>query len=193
MQFPKLNDPQRYIGLYAVDLGDHSAVGLTATEVAELLESENSGIQSIYRIHKVDPDGRIEWLGVPKETFLLEAGMFFYSRDLQAAGEDFCRLCDWANQTPPPARAKIHLARRGDNEFVVALIYPAEYDDAFSRWLLDGNYRTAGFAEGGTAAVQRYYHLDWNVLERRQFWPQESIASLTGQALHTAVRRGIVR
>lgn len=193
MQIPKLNDPQRYVGLFAADFGDHSAVGLTADEVAELLESEQNAIQSVYRIYKAYPDGRIEWVGVPKETFLLEAGMLFYSRDRQAADDDFRRLCAWASQTPPPARAKIHLARRADNDFVVALIYPAEYDDAFSRWLLDGNYRTAGFVEGGAAAVARYYQTDWQVIERRQVWPAESVERLTGQALREAARRGVAR
>ena len=40
-----------------------------------------------------------------------------------------------------------------DETYITALIYPAEHDDAFSRWLLDGHYRrTSGAVEGGTGS-----------------------------------------
>jgi hypothetical protein len=36
MKLPKLQKPDVYTGLYMVDFGDHSGVGFTAEEVAEL-------------------------------------------------------------------------------------------------------------------------------------------------------------
>jgi len=40
MKLPKLEKPDKYVGLYVFDFGDHVGVGFAAEEVAELLESE---------------------------------------------------------------------------------------------------------------------------------------------------------
>ncbi len=40
MKLPEVKNSERYVGLYVVDFGDHSAVGFTADEVAELLDSD---------------------------------------------------------------------------------------------------------------------------------------------------------
>ncbi|MHC4121894.1 MAG: hypothetical protein ACYSWO_30885 [Planctomycetota bacterium] len=40
MKLPKLEDNEKYVGLYVFDFGDHAGLGFTAREVAELLESE---------------------------------------------------------------------------------------------------------------------------------------------------------
>ncbi len=192
MKLPQLTEPDKYTGFYAVDFGDHSGVGFTAEEVAELLESEKFSDIKVYRICRAYPDGTLELKGVRRETFQMEAGMFFYAADEEQARMDFDRLLDWANRQPAPCRAKVHLARLG-NSFVTALIYPAEYDDDISRWLLDGHYRTCGAAEGGTGAVNRYYQADSQVLDRRQLWPASSIEHLQGQALLEAAKRAIVR
>ena len=175
-----------------MDFGDHCGVGFTAEEVAELLESEQFADVQVYKVHRANPDGTMELKGVSKETFQLEAGMFFYAADEATAQADFQRLTAWADEQLPPARCKVHLANTGET-YVTALIYPAEFDDAFSRWLLDGNYRTAGQVEGGTGAVQRYYEANWDVLERKKLWPASSIEHLQGEALMEATNRAIVR
>lgn len=193
MKLPQVNHADRYIGLYVVDFGDHCAVGFTAEEVAELLDSDAGRDVQVYRIHNAYPDGRLELTGVRREIFELEAGMFFYARNEQAAADDFTRLCALAETTLPPARAKLHLSADRQGGFVTALIYPAEYDTAFSRWLLDIGYRTQGAVEGGTSAVQRYYDNQWQVLDRRQLWSQTGIDALHGQALHDAAKRAVVR
>ena len=36
MKLPKLQTPEKYVGLYVFDFGDHAGVGFTADEVAEL-------------------------------------------------------------------------------------------------------------------------------------------------------------
>jgi hypothetical protein len=150
MELPKLEKPEEYIGLYIFDFGDHVGVGFTAEEVAELLESEKYKEGKVYKIHRAYPDGKLELKGVTAETFQLEAGMFFYSSELETAKRDFKQLVNLAVKDAPPCRAKVHLAKYSDgplqsgkaDKLVVALIYPAEYDDQVSSWLLDGRYKT---------------------------------------------------
>jgi len=193
MKLPKLEKPEKYIGLYVVDFGDHVGTGFTGQEVAELLESEKYKHCKVYKIHRAYPDGRLELRGVPNYIFQVEAGMFFYSHDLETAREDFRRLVRLAIQNTPPSRAKVHLAEFGDDSFVVALIYPAEYDDEFSAWLLDGDYRTSGAAEGGIGAVERYYQQQPKVLERHQLFGQSESISRTGRELLASVNSAVQR
>jgi len=193
MKLPELEKPEKYIGLYIFDFGDHAGVGFTAEEVAELLESEKYKHGKGYKIHKAYPDGRLELKGVPNETFQLEAGMFFYSSGLQTARRDFKGLVNLAVKSSPPCRAKVHLARYSDDKFVVALIYPAEYDDEFSSWLLDGGYRTGDAAEGGIEAVQRYYDQKPEILERHQLFSQSEVISRTGSELLSSLKMVIQR
>jgi len=193
MKLPELTKPEKYTGLYVVDFGDCSSVGFTAEEVAELLESEMFKDCRVYKIHKAYPDGRLELKGVPNQTFQLEMGMFFYSSDLQTARQDFSALVELAVKAAPPGRAKIHLAKYNDKKFAVALIYPAEYNDEFSSWLLDGNYKTAGPAEGGIEATQRYYNSSAEIIERHQLFPLSSYQSKTGTELLAATRQAVQR
>jgi len=173
MKLPKLQKPEKYVGLYIFDFGDHVGVGFTAEEVAELLESEKYKDCKVYKIHKAYPDGKLELKGVRAEIFQLEAGMFFYSSDFETTRRDFRQLVNLAVKTAPPCRAKVHLAKYSNDKFTVALVYPAEYDDEVSSWLLDGEYKTAGAAEGGIEAVQRYYDLKPEILDRHQFRKQK--------------------
>jgi hypothetical protein len=193
MKLPELEKPEKYVGLYIFDFGDHTGVGFTAEEVAELLESEKYKHGKIYKIHNAYPDGRLELKGVPNETFQLEAGMFFYSSELQTARRDFKALVNLAVKNAPPCRAKVHLAKYGDDKLAVALIYPAEYDSEFSSWLLDGNYRTDGAADGGVGAVQRYYDQDPEILERHQLFGQSETISRTGSELLSSLKLAVQR
>ena len=193
MKPPRLSSPERYVGLYVVDFGDQSGVGFTAEEVAELLESEKYKACKVYKIHRAYPDGKLELKGVPGETFQLEAGMLFYAHDEKTARRDFKRLVDLGTRAPLPCRAKVHLARCGDDKFVVALVYPAEYDDDVSSWLLAGDFRTAGWAEGGTGAVQAYYDRQPDVLDRYQMLGGSAWTSRTGADLLASVKCGVQR
>lgn len=201
MELPKLQKPEKYVGLYIFDFGDHVGVGFTAQEVAELLESEKYKHGKVYKIYRAYPDGRLELKGIPAEIFQLEAGMFFYSSDLETAKAYFKQLVNLAVKSAPPCRAKVHLARLtsgepakyNDHKFVVALIYPAEYDDEISCWLLDGNYKTAGPAEGGIGAVNRYYDAKLEVLERHQLFGQSKFESRTGEELLATIKLAVQR
>jgi len=193
MKLPELQNSQKYIGLYVFDFGDHTGVGFTAEEVAELLESEKYKHGKVYKIHRAYPDGKLELKGIPAQTFQLEAGMFFYSQDEQTARTDFKQLVGLAVKTAPPSRAKVHLAKYNDDKFVVALIYPAEYDDEVSSWLLDGQYKTAGAAEGGAGAVQKYYDLKPEILDRHQLSGKSAFESRTGEELSASLKLAIQR
>lgn len=193
MKLPELEKPEKYVGLYIFDFGDHTGVGFTAEEIAELLESENHKDGKVYKIYKAYPDGRLEINGVPNEMFQLEAGMFFYSSELEAARGDFKRLVNLAVKSSPPCRAKVHLSKYEKDKLVVALIYPAEYDSEFSSWLLEGGYMTVGAAEGGVGAVQRYYDQQPEILDRHQLFSQSEIISRTGSELLSSLKVAIQR
>ena len=173
-----ISQADRYTGLYVVDFGDHSAVGYTAEEVAELLENDNAKSLRVYKIYKAYPDGRLELTGVRTDVFQMESGMLFYARNDQAARDDFERLCELAETLPPPGRAKVHLGSDNNGGFVTAMIYPAEYDEMFSRWLADGNYRTLGAVEAGQAAVSRYYTMSWKIIAKTQLWAEKAVKLL---------------
>ncbi len=193
MELPKLEKPQSYVGLYVFDFGDHTGVGFTAQEIAELLESEKYADGKVYKIHNAYPDGKLELKGVPGETFELEAGMFFYSNDLETGRCDFRKLVDLAVRIAPPCRAKVHLAAYDDESCAVAIIYPAEYDDEVSSWLSAGRYETSGAAEGGVGAVQRYYDRQPEVLDRHQLFGESDSVSRTGTELLASVKLAVQR
>jgi len=198
MELSKLQKPEKYVGLYIFDFGGpqgqaHAGVGFTAQEVAELLDSEKYRHGKVYKIHRAYPDGRLDLRGVPAQTFQLEAGMFFYSQDFETARKDYKTLVGLAVKIAPPCRAKVHLAKYSDDKFAVALIYPAEYDDEVSSWLLDGDYRTAGAAEGGTGAVQRYYDSAAEILERHQLFAKSEPMSRTGEELLASLKLAVQR
>ena len=193
MKLPKLEQPQRYAGLYIFDFGDQAGVGFTAEEVAELLESERYREGRAYKIHRAYPDGRLEIKGVSAQTFQLESGMLFHSTVAEQAQGDFKRLVAAAVTAEPPGRAKVQLARYADDRFAVALIYPAEYEEEVSAWLLACEYRTAGAAEGGVGVIERYYRDAPEIVERHQLFGVSEGISRTGDELLTSLKRAVQR
>jgi hypothetical protein len=193
MKLPELEKPEKYAGLYIFDFGDQASVGFTAEEVAELLESERYREGKVYKIHRAYPDGRLEIRGVPAETFQLESGMLFYSTTPEQAKGDFKRLVNAAVVAEPPCRANVHLVRYADDKFAVALIYPAEYEDEISSWLLARAYRTAGAAEGGAGVVERYYRDAPEILERHQLFGACEGISRTGDELLVSLKQAVQR
>ena len=193
MKLSKLQNSEKYVGLYIFDFGEHTGIGFTAQEVAELLESEKYKDGRVYKIHKAYPDGKLELKGVRAEIFQLEAGMFFYSSDIETARRDFKGLINLAVKSCPPCRAKAHLAKYSNDKFAAALIYPAEYDDEISSWLLDGEYKTTGAAEGGIEAVQRYYDAKPVILDRHQLFGKSAFENRTGEELLACLKSAVVR
>ncbi len=175
------------------DFGDHAGVGFTAEEVAELLDSERYKDGKVYRIQRAFPDGRMELRAVSAALFQLEAGMFFCATDEATARSDFKRLVALAVRSTPPCRGKIQLAQYAEDKFVVAFIYPAERDAEVSSWLLEGEYRTAGPAEGGTRAVEQYYRAGPEILDTHQVFGTSENISRSGRELLEAVPLAVQR
>jgi hypothetical protein len=193
IKLPKLEKPTQYIGLYAVDFGDHSGVGFTADEVAELIESEKYQAIHVYKIYRAHPDGTLDIKGVAKNTFQLESGLFFYTADLEPGQQGFQRLVALAVTQQPPCRAKVHLAQWGDGQYVLGLIYPAEYEEEVSAWLTQGQFEAEGLAEGGVGVVQQYYDRAPEILDRHQLFGQGQFESRTGDELLLGLKRAVQR
>jgi len=193
MNLPEVKNADKYVGLYVVDFEDHCGVGFTAQEVAELLESERFKDIKVYKIYNAYPDGKMELKGVPRRTFELESGMFFYAADMEKAQSDYKRLIDFAVELAPPARAKVHLAQFKEGQFLTALIYPAEYDDEFSRWLIDVDYKTNGQVEGGVGALEVYYEKKRKIFERYQLFGKSLYMSRSGEELLASVIQAMQR
>ena len=193
MKLPQTETPERYVGLYVVDFGDSSSIGFTTDEVAELLDSEKFADVKVYKIHNAYPDGKMELKGVEAKTFQLEMGMFFYAGDNETAAGDYKRLVDLAITNIPPGRAKVQLARLEDDLFVTAMIYPAEYNEEFSKWLNDGDYKTSGAANGGIGAVQEYYDRKPEVMQRHQLFGISEFENRTGDQLLVATKLAVQR
>ncbi len=173
MKLPAVNEPQRYAGLYVVDFGDATEVGYTAQQVAEVFESEQHHAAQAYRIERVSPDGAFELRGVSRVQFTLESGMLFHRRDAAAAQADFEALCDYAAAEAPPCRAYVQLSQFDDHppagDYVVALVYPAEFEHDVSQWLLAANYAGGDTVTGGASTVTGYLECSKQILRRQQF------------------------
>jgi hypothetical protein len=193
MQIPNVNNAPRYVGLYVIDFGDHSGVGFTAEEVAELLDSEKFKDVKVYKIHNAYPDGRMELRGVRAQLFQVEIGMFFYAHDMETAQREHKELLKLAVEQAPPSRAKLHLAKYSKDKFVVALIFPAEYNDEYSTWLLDCDYKTSEEAIGGISAVQQYYQDKPEILKRHQILGHSEYENRTGEELLSYTKVAVQR
>jgi hypothetical protein len=193
MQLPNVINAPRYVGLYVIDFGDHSGVGFTAEEVAELLDSEQFKDIKVYKIHNAYPDGRLELRGVRPQLFQVEIGMFFSAHDAETAQRDYKALLKLAIEQAPPSRAKLHLAKYSDDKFVTAIIFPAEYNDEYSTWLLDHDYKTSEEAIGGISAVQQYYQDKPEILKRHQIIGREQYENRTGEELLSYTKVAVQR
>jgi hypothetical protein len=197
MKLPSLDQPERYRGLYVFDFGAWTAVGYTAEEITLLVESEQYRDGKVYKIVRASPDGQIELRGVAGTRFQAESGLFFGRAKLDAARADFAELRQLADAQPPPCRASLQLAERPPAEagdrYVTALIYPAEYEDDLSRWLLAANYAGGDRAEGGISHVSNYHAEAHRILEHAQLWSQSANPSRSADEVFASIRRAVQR
>ncbi len=199
MKLPKISEPERYRGLYVYDFGEWVAVGYTVAEIVVLLESEEHADGKVYQIVRAQPDGGMELRGVSAERFQKEAGLFFNRDELADAEADFAELCRIADEPGRaiPCRAFVQVADRGAVDgaarYVTALIYPAEYDDEVSRWLMDHEYAGGTTVESGPSHVSNYYAEQVEVLQRRQLWNRSGESSRSPEEVLRTVRRAVQR
>jgi hypothetical protein len=194
MKLPKLDNPPAYQGLYVFDFGGQVAVGYTAAEVAVLLDSEAHRGGKVYRIHRAHPDGTMELRGVPASRFQLETGLFFCSGDPDRAAADFADLARLAQEHPFPCRAKLQRGHLPGSAYphAVAVIYPAEYDEDVSAWMLARDYRGGEIAEGGTGHVTDWYARA-EIAERLQLHGAAGRADRTPDEVLASVGRAVQR
>lgn len=193
MKLPQTDDPDKYLGLYVIDFGDQCGMGYTAEEVATLLESERFGQVKVYKIYRAQVDGTLELHGVSRERFGLESGMFFHCRDDQSGWNDYRKLLAWGEEHAPPCRVKLELAEGQENQLLIALIYPAEYEQEIGFWLRESGFRGGGAVDAGVSQVSRYYQSGSVVLERRQLWPTVSLRAREKEELLASVGRAVQR
>ena len=193
MKLPQLNTPAKYVGLYVIDFGDQCALGYTAEEVASLLESERFRQAKVYKIHRAQPDGALELHGVSRSRFDIESGMFFHCRDQAGAQVDYQRLLDWSREQSPPCRAKLQLAQGPQATFIIALVYPAEYEQEMGAWLQDSGFTGRAAVDAGPSQVTRYYDTYPDILQRRQLIPSGSLQPRDNQQLLDMINEPLQR
>jgi hypothetical protein len=187
MKLPKTETPEKYVGLYVIDFGGQCAMGYTAEEVATLLESEQFADVKVYKIYRANPDGQMELQVISRERFASESGMFFHCRDERGGYHDYQQILQWSGEQCPPCRAKLQLARSSDQSLLVALIYPAEYEQEMGRWLADSGFQGSGVVDAGISQVTRYYQNEPEIIQREQLWPAESRQSRSFDQLRACV------
>ncbi|MBN2583682.1 MAG: hypothetical protein JXL80_11505 [Planctomycetes bacterium] len=152
MRLPRLDPQKNYDGLYVVDFGDAAAVGYTAEEVGVLLESDKYRDVRVYKVHRMHPDGTVELKGVASRRFDVESAFVFCSRDADRARKDFDDLTALAESDPLPCKARLLYGQLGYQPqfpWVAALLYPAEYEDELSAWLLKHDVQAGETVDAG--------------------------------------------
>ena len=195
MKLPKLNDPKRYEGLYVFDFEGQVGVGYTGREIEILLESEKYRQSKVYKIQRAWPDGRLEIKGVSNKVFQVESGMFFHCRDEGPARKDYRELLELAKTGQFPCRAKLHLAQPKSpkgTKYVVALIYPAEYEEEVGQWLTEAKYQGGELASGGISQVEEYYR-HYSKIQSQQLWGVLDKTARDAAEVLANVGRAVVR
>ncbi len=172
MKLPELSDPKRYEGLYVFDFEGQVGMGYTGREIEILLESEKYRQGKVYKIQRAWPDGRLEIKGLSNKVFQVESGLFFRGRDEERSRKDYEELVELGQSKDFPCRAKIHFSQSPSQErdkYVVALIYPAEYEEEVSQWLIAVDYQGGELASGGISEVENYYR-DYSKMASQQLW-----------------------
>lgn len=200
MKLPTLDPAKNYDGLYVVDFAPCAeagpatvGVGYTAEEVAVLLESERYRGARVYRLHRLLADGTVELKGVSPRRFEVESAFVFCSRDADRARTDFDDLKALAEGDPPPCRARLLYGGLGYQPalpWVAALLYPAEYEDDVSAWLLKHDYQggesvDAGVSHATTVAanLQVRAHAQLSAAAARRSRSRDEVLKAVGQVL----------
>lgn len=193
MKLPELNNSGNYVGLYVIDFGDHCAVGYTAAETACLLESEKYADAKVFRIHRAMPDGTMELKGVTHDRFRLESGMFFNCNSEVQAKADFNTLAEYAGEILPPCNAKLQLAHDTQGNQILGLIYPAEYEDDISAWMLKSGFKGSGAVDAGISQVTKFYNSGYCINKSCQLTAATNIPARSFAELESSTGRTIQR
>jgi hypothetical protein len=179
VKLPRLDNPQRYVGLYVYDFGERAAVGYTAEEIQVLQASPEHGAGHAYRICSATADGQLMLRGVARIDSSSEEGMIFFQSGEPAARGDFEDLKDRAQSAPPPCVVHWHLASDEQLEYVhfTMLRYEAEHSDAVGQWLLQIGFMGGVRVDCGPRVVSYYQGGRIRETERVAIAPHASLRS----------------
>ncbi len=193
MNLPRLDPSKNYAGLYVVDFGDTAAVGYTAEEVAILLEQEKYAALKVYKLHRLHPDGTMELKGVSPRRWSAESAFVFSSRDAARAEHDFDALVALAENDPPPCRTRLLVGRLSYAPLfpeAAALLYPAEYEDEMSAWLLKHDFQGGETCDAGlshantvTSHLEVHRRAQLPAAVWRESRSREEVLKAVGQAI----------
>lgn len=150
MNIPRVDQPERYTGLFIYDFGDHVSVGYTAEEIDVLTRSELHKSGSAYQIYRVTDSGAMELRGIDSVRVGAQEAMLFQFHDpadAAAAFDDLVRLAH-SDPLPTPVHAERAMAESMTPPQVIALIYSIYGADALGRWL-----QGVGFGAGEEVSV----------------------------------------
>ena len=100
--------------------------------------------------------------------------MFFHEPTQSLAAKNYKKLIDLAITSKFPCTAKVNLAKYSNDKFATAIIFPAEYNDQLSDWLLANDYQTTGSTTGSATEVTKYYEDKPEILETHQLFTSQS-------------------
>ena len=193
MKLPEIQNSKKYIGLYVIDFGDSCAVGYTATETASLLESEKYTNVKVFKIVNARPDGSLELKGMINERFQLESGMFFHCLNSETAIADFDQLSTYADNSTCPCKAKLQLAHDAEGNNILGLIYPAEYEEEISSWMIASRFKGSGAVDAGISQVDSFYNSGYCIDQSKQILPADTIPARSFEELENTIKLEIQR
>jgi len=158
MKIPPLRHPERYAGLYLLELGDRVCVGYTAEEVALLLASDRCRSAAAYQIHRVDDAGHVELAGVSANDVARRDVLIFAFDSPDAAREAFSRLRRLAADSPAPCPCSMELADfdEVDPPHVICLTFMQAASGHLSAWLGRIGFDAGDRVFGGPRLLAEY-------------------------------------
>ncbi|MBN2563909.1 MAG: hypothetical protein JXQ75_23590 [Phycisphaerae bacterium] len=155
------------VGRFVVKCRGQTMTGLAAHEVVAILDSPDGGDAAVYRIHRVEADGRMELVGVSKRLFQTQDCFIFPRNQAEDARADFEAVRSAAAEAPPPCAIEVQLAKvaRMALPHVVVLVFPAACGEGVGHWLRRLGLRPGDHADGGVSALQAYRDAGPDVIE----------------------------
>ena len=146
------------LGRFIVKFEDATQSRLTAEQVIELLDAQAASVREVFRIHRIDPRGRMELVGVLLAAFRRRDCLLFSRHHVKNAREDFDAILELASGTPPPCRIEVQFGhvKKPDPSHVVALIFPAPCTESVGQWLSGAGLQPGDQVDGSPAALATY-------------------------------------
>ncbi len=158
MRIPPLKSPERYVGLFVFDFGDHTSVGYTVEEIAILRRQPKYANGVAYSVQAADESGRMELCGLSAERLCTEEGLIHGYKETDAARLSYDCLQDLAEDHPLPARVRLELAEYHAHRapHVVVLMYPAYAAGLIGDWLRRSGFDGGDVVTAGASEIASY-------------------------------------